>query len=68
MKLSRIVRFYLLDLRAATRPPKASHLKESQSLPVKMLCFGFLSTNHIARNHIEKIVYGRTGFVDTVYL
>ena len=37
-------------------------------LSAKFLCFGFASTNHIARNHIDKTVYGpqRNGRYHTV--
>ena len=37
--------------------------RSPQFLSAKNLCFGFGSTNHIARNHIDKTVYGPDCFV-----
>ena len=47
--------------RVAIWPPSTflcSMSRSTQFLSAKFLCFGFASTNHVARNHIDRNVYG----------
>ena len=55
------VYFLLWCCRVAIWPPctfPCTRVRSPQFLSAKFLCFGFASTNHIARNHIDKTVYG----------
>ena len=56
------VSFLLWCCRVAIWPPftfPCTRSKSTQFLSAKFFCFGFVSTNHVARNHIDKNVYGR---------
>ena len=41
----------------AAESPRGKILSRPQSLTAKLVCFGFASANHIAGNHIVRIVY-----------
>ena len=55
------VSFLLWCCHVAIWPPftfPCTRARSTQLLSAKFLCFGFASTNHVARNHIDRNVYG----------